>query len=260
MPDSAILLLGAPDGEVALLGALSVAPAILTGLALNCFIDRARKRPLLIATDLVRAVLVASIPLAAWLGGLSMVQLYIVAFLTGAATALFQIADQSFLPSVVGRADLAEGNTKLAATELVAEYRRPGPRRLPDRVSHRAGRDARRCALDSCGRRTSLRASASRRCARRQARNRKAPGPGWARSGAIPYLPGLPLRTHRHDGLGLLRRALHAVHAARAGAGSSNGWALIIGAGGIGAFIGAGVVGPSCGHWEQDRRCCCSSC
>ncbi len=126
LPALAILLLAAPDGEVALLGALSVAPAILTGLVASRFIDRTRKRPLLIATDLVRAALVASIPVAAWLGGLSMAQLYVVAFLTGAATALFQIADQSFLPTVVGRWGLAEGNTKLAATEAIAEIGGPG--------------------------------------------------------------------------------------------------------------------------------------
>ncbi len=126
LPALAILVLAAPDGEVALLGALSVAPAILTGLVASRFIDRARKRPLLIATDLVRAVLVATIPAAAWLGGLSMAQLYVVSFLTGAAAALFQIADQSFLPSVAGRAQIAEGNTKLAATESIAEIGGPG--------------------------------------------------------------------------------------------------------------------------------------
>ena len=126
IPALAVLSLGASDGETALLGALSMAPAVLTGLLAARFIDRLSKRPLLIAADLVRAILVVSIPIAAWMGALSLWQLYVVAILAGAATAMFQIADQSYLPAVVGRANLLEGNTKLTASESVAEIGGPG--------------------------------------------------------------------------------------------------------------------------------------
>jgi len=243
MPALAILLLGAPDGEVALLGALSVAPAILTGLAVTRFIDRARKRPLLIATDLVRAVLVASIPLAAWLGGLSMVQLYIVAFLTGAATALFQIADQSFLPSVVGRADLAEGNTKLAATESVAEIAGPGLAGFL--IQFLTAPVA--MLVDALSFLWSAHFLARIRVEEMRAPPSAEPESPWAGLGAIwgnPYIrPVFLSELIGMTGWGFFA-ALYMLFTLRELGLGIELVGLIIGAGGIGAFIGAGVVGP----------------
>jgi MFS family permease len=126
LPALAILTLGASDGDVALLGALAVAPAVLTGLVATRFIDVAPKRPLLIGADIARAVLVLTIPLAAWAGALTLWQVYAVAVLAGAATALFEIADQSWLPAIVGRDHLVEGNTKLTASDSIAEIAGPG--------------------------------------------------------------------------------------------------------------------------------------
>lgn len=126
MPALAITVLGAPDGEVALLAALGVAPAIFVSMAASGFIDRVAKRPLMIWTDIARALLVASIPLAAWTGWLGMEQLYAVAILACIAGTLFQIADQAYLPAIVETEHLVEGNSKLAATDSVAEIAGPG--------------------------------------------------------------------------------------------------------------------------------------
>jgi predicted MFS family arabinose efflux permease len=85
-----------------------------------------QRRPLLIATDLGRAILLASVPLAAVVHRLSMPQLYVVSFGMGALSALFRVAYGSYLPSVVSKADLAEGNAKLALAEAIARVGGPG--------------------------------------------------------------------------------------------------------------------------------------
>jgi MFS family permease len=126
LPIIAILSLGAAPTEVAVLSALSVLPGVFVGLFVGGHIDRTVKRPLLVGSDLVRALLIASIPVTAWLGVLSMPQLYVVAAAVGAATTLFQIADNSYLPALVGPEHLVEGNAKLEATDSIAEAAGPG--------------------------------------------------------------------------------------------------------------------------------------
>jgi Transmembrane secretion effector len=126
LPIIAILSIGATPTEVAVLSALSVAPGVLVGLFVGGHIDRTAKRPLLIMADLVRSLLILTIPLAAWFGVLSLPQLYAVAAAVGAATTLFQIADNSFLPALIGRDMLVEGNAKLEATDAIAEAAGPG--------------------------------------------------------------------------------------------------------------------------------------
>jgi Transmembrane secretion effector len=126
LPIIAILSIGATPTEVAVLSALSVAPGVLVGLFVGGHIDRTAKRPLLITADLVRSLLILTIPLAAWFGVLSLPQLYAVAAAVGAATTLFQIADNSFLPALIGRDMLVEGNAKLEATDAIAEAAGPG--------------------------------------------------------------------------------------------------------------------------------------
>lgn len=125
LPAMAIVSLGAADAEVALLGALALVPGVVVGIVASGFIDATRKQPLLVAADVVRAVTIASVPLAAWFDVLTMAQIYAVSLVVGAATALFAIADQSFLPAIVGKEHLAEGNAKLGATDSVAEIGGP---------------------------------------------------------------------------------------------------------------------------------------
>lgn len=126
LPIIAILTLAAPPEAVALLAALSTAPGLLVGLFAGGIVDRSRKRPLLIGADLARAAIVMTIPLAAWAGALDIWHLYAVAILAGAATALFQIADNAYLPVLVGKSHLVEANAKLEGTDAVAEVAGPG--------------------------------------------------------------------------------------------------------------------------------------
>lgn len=126
LPVIAILSLGAEPADVAILAALSTAPGVLVGLAAGGVVDRSRKRPLLVGADLARAALILTVPAAAWLGALSMAQLYAVAALVGAASALFQITDNAYLPALVGPERLVEANAKLEGTEAAAEIAGPG--------------------------------------------------------------------------------------------------------------------------------------
>src|SRR5579884_2292160 len=83
LPLTAVLALSASPGQMGLLSALETAPVLLIGLLAGVWVDRLPRRPILIATDLGRAALLGTIPLAALLGRLSMGHLYLVAALTG---------------------------------------------------------------------------------------------------------------------------------------------------------------------------------
>jgi MFS family permease len=126
LPILAVVTIEASVEEVAVLSALAVAPGVIVGLAMGGTVDRRAKRPLLIGADLIRAALLLTVPVAAWLGRLGMAQLYAVAALTGAATTLFEIADKAYLPALIGRARLVDGNAKLETTEAIAEISGPG--------------------------------------------------------------------------------------------------------------------------------------
>ena len=122
LPFTAILVLDASPFQVALLRAAELAAGIMVGLVAGVWVDRLRRRPLMIGADLARALLLLTIPLAAVLDLLSIEQLIAVAFLTGIFTILFDVAYQSYLPTLVEREDLVEGNSKLTASSSVAEF------------------------------------------------------------------------------------------------------------------------------------------
>ncbi|XXX71980.1 MFS transporter [Sorangium sp. So ce134] len=126
LPVIAIVSLGADAAGVAVLSALSTAPGVLVGLFAGGLVDRSRKRPLLIGADLARAALILSVPIAAWAGALTLFQLSAVAALVGMATSLFQIADNAYLPALVGQDRLVEANARLEGTEAAAEIAGPG--------------------------------------------------------------------------------------------------------------------------------------
>jgi MFS family permease len=121
LPFTAILLLGAGPMEIALLAAADQVPGVLFSLFAGAWVDRLRRRPLLVGADLARVFVLASIPLAAWWHVLTIAQLYVVAFLAGALTVLFDVAYQSYLPTLVTRERLVSGNSRLAASASVAE-------------------------------------------------------------------------------------------------------------------------------------------
>lgn len=118
---AAILLLEATPTEMGLLAAAAALPALIFGLPAGVWVDRMRRRPILIATDLGRALLLAIVPVAALLGALRMELLYLVVAAVGALTIFFDVAYQSYLPSLVGRRELVEGNSKLGMSDSVAE-------------------------------------------------------------------------------------------------------------------------------------------
>ncbi len=109
-----------------LLSAAGSAPIVLVGLLAGVWVDRVRRRPTLIAADVGRAVLLLAIPLASLAGALRIEILYAVALLVGLLTVLFDVAYLSFLPSLVERSQLIEGNSKLEATSSAAQVAGPG--------------------------------------------------------------------------------------------------------------------------------------
>lgn len=125
LPVIAVTTLNAPDDVIGLLMALQLGPGILVGLFAGGWIDRTRKRRILIAADLIRAVAVASLPLAWLFGFLSIVHVMIVGAVVGGATALFQITDNTYLPILITKRRLAEGNAKIESTEAIAEITGP---------------------------------------------------------------------------------------------------------------------------------------
>ena len=126
IPYIATVLLKATAFEVALLGALQFLPFMLFTLPAGAWVDRLRRRPILISGDLVRVVALGTIPAAWGLGVLTIWQLYLVSFAAGIATVFFDVAYQSYLPSLVGREALVEGNAKLQASEASAQVVGPG--------------------------------------------------------------------------------------------------------------------------------------
>jgi MFS family permease len=126
LPLTAILVLHASPFEVGALSSIEFAPFLLIGLPAGVWVDRTRRRPILIAGDLGRALALGSIPLAAAFHVLTLPHLYVAAFVTGICTVFFDVAYQSFLPSLVARDQLIEGNAKLEISRSGAQLAGPG--------------------------------------------------------------------------------------------------------------------------------------
>ncbi|MFI5529994.1 MFS transporter [Kitasatospora sp. NPDC051853] len=121
LPLVAVLALDASPGQVGLLAAAGTLAFVLIGLPVGAWVDRLRRRPVMIAADLVRAALLGSVPAAWALHVLTLPQLYLVALLTGAATVFFDVAAQSHLPDLVGRDRIGAATTRLATLDAVAQ-------------------------------------------------------------------------------------------------------------------------------------------
>ena len=126
VPMAAVIVLGAKPEQMGYLTAVGAASVLLFGLVAGMWVDRLRRRPVMIAADLARAAVLFSIPIAALMNRLSMAQLYIVIALTGFCTVFFDVAYQSYLPSLVERENLLEGNSKLGMSSAAAEIVGPG--------------------------------------------------------------------------------------------------------------------------------------
>ncbi len=125
IPLIAILVLAAHPVQVGLLAALSALPSLFFSLFIGVWVDRLPRRPLLLLADLARALLLLSLPILALSGQLHMEQLYIVTVLLSACTLCFDTAYQAFLPQVVTRDQLVEGNSKLGTSSSLAEMSGP---------------------------------------------------------------------------------------------------------------------------------------
>ena len=125
IPFIAVTFLKVPPFQVALLGTFEFLPFLLFTLPAGVWVDRLSRRRILITGDLGRALLLATIPIAYALNALTIWQLYIVGFLMGIFTVFFDVADQSYLPTVLEREELVDGNGKLQAAASTAQLLGP---------------------------------------------------------------------------------------------------------------------------------------
>ena len=121
LPLVAVLTLDATPLQLGLLRTFDILPAIVVGLFAGVWVDRLRRRPIMVWVDLGRALVLLTIPLAALLGELRIEQLYAVAVVVGVLTLLFDVAYRSYLPTLVSREALVEGNAKISASTSVVE-------------------------------------------------------------------------------------------------------------------------------------------
>jgi MFS family permease len=125
LPLTAALTLGAGPAEMGILAAAGTLPIFLFSLPAGVVVDRVPRPALMIASDLGRAALIASVPVAALIGQLRLEQLYAVAFLTTVIGLLHDLADTAIRPLVLGRERLADGNSALAVNHQVASLTGP---------------------------------------------------------------------------------------------------------------------------------------
>lgn len=126
LPFVAITLLNAGPLEVAILNLADFLPFLLIGLLAGALVDRLPRRAVLIGGDLGRAALILTIPIAYLAGLLTLTQLIAVGFSVGVLTVFFDVAYQAYLPSLIGREDLVEGNSKLEFSRSAAGLLGPG--------------------------------------------------------------------------------------------------------------------------------------
>ena len=143
LPVLAVLLLQATEAEVGYLNAAAMAAFLIVGLPAGAWIDRMRKRHVMIWADGVRALTLAAVPLLHVFGHLEMWHLWIVALIVGVATVFFDVSYQSIVPSLVRGDQIAEANGKLESTQQLAGLDRSGDRRVARRHRLRPSRGRR---------------------------------------------------------------------------------------------------------------------
>ncbi|MFJ8155125.1 MFS transporter [Streptomyces sp. NPDC094468] len=125
LPLVAVVALKASTFQVGLLTAATTAAFALIALPAGALVDRGSKRSIMIACDLIRLLLIGSIPVAAALGGLTMTQLYLVALAAGVCTVFFDVSYQSYLPSLVRTEQLTDANSKLGTSGAFSQLGGP---------------------------------------------------------------------------------------------------------------------------------------
>ena len=125
IPLAAILVLDASAFEVAVVGVAEFLPFLLFALPAGVWVDRLRRKPILVIADVGRGLALATIPLSYAFDALTIWQLYVVGFLVGTLTVFFDVAYQSYLPSLVKREQLVDGNSKLEISRSAASLAGP---------------------------------------------------------------------------------------------------------------------------------------
>ena len=125
IPWLAAVELHASPIEFSLLGVLGFLPFIIFALPAGVWVDRLSRRRILIVGDASRAVLLALIPVLWALGVLQLWHLFVISFVVGIFTVFFDVAYQSYLPALIDRGDLVDGNAKLQLTASVAQVAGP---------------------------------------------------------------------------------------------------------------------------------------
>ncbi|MEU8958025.1 MFS transporter [Streptomyces sp. NPDC048518] len=125
LPLVAIAALHADEFQVGLLTAMTTAGSLLVGLPAGAWVDRMRKRSVMVGADLARALFLVTVPVAWWTGLLTMWWLYAVALAHGVLTVFFDVAYVSYLPHLVGRDNLVEGNAKLSSVRSMTSIGGP---------------------------------------------------------------------------------------------------------------------------------------
>ena len=126
LPFVAIVVLEASPFAVAALGTVEFLPFLLFTLPAGVWVDRLPRRAILIVADYGRAALLFTVPVAYALDELTMAQLYVVGFLVGTFTVFFDVSYQSYLPALVDRERIIEGNSKLEVSRTTAQITGPG--------------------------------------------------------------------------------------------------------------------------------------
>ena len=126
VPLVAVVTLEASPAQLGVLAAIGSGPALVLGLFAGVWVDRLRRRPILIVADVGRALVLGTIPLAAVFGVLTFWHLYTAVFLVGGFTLFFDVAYRSYSPSLVRREQLLDGNGKLEISRSAAEIGGPG--------------------------------------------------------------------------------------------------------------------------------------
>jgi MFS family permease len=126
MPVMAVTLLHATPFEMGVLTALETVAFLVIGLPAGAWVDRWRRKRVLVVNDLIRVVALGSLPVAWAFGVLSLPLLFVIAVVTGTARVFFDVAYQSYLPTLVAPTQVVSGNAKLAASEQVALVAGPG--------------------------------------------------------------------------------------------------------------------------------------
>jgi MFS family permease len=125
LPLAAVLVLHASVFQVGLLTTAGYAAFLLVGLPAGAWVDRLRRRPIMIAADIIRAITLASVPAAYALHVLTLAQLYAVAFIVGVASVFFDVSYMSYVPGLVGVNHVVEANAKLQVTVSLSQVGGP---------------------------------------------------------------------------------------------------------------------------------------